>query len=319
MTAAASKEQQPDLLGTVSPPPAAPRTKPTAKAAKAAKAAPAAAAKVAKPAPKTGAKATATGTAVAHLQPAPTNLLAVIGRATTDPAINPDKMRQLLDMAQEIERDEARRAFNVAYIALQSELPEIRADGRIEIREKVAGQRTGRVQQSTPYATFQNIMRVVRPLLSKNGFSLWFATEPSTAGDRLIVKGFLDHVRGHGRVTAFPLPAETSGSKNNVQGWGSTQSYGKRYCTIALLNIVSYAPEDKDADGYSSDDVVDATAVIDDAQVERLTSAIEFCGVGEAKFCQKFSIGAVADLPVAKFDAAMRACADYQSRKGARS
>jgi hypothetical protein len=130
-------------------------------------------------------------------------------------------MRALLDMQKEIMADQAKRDFNAAFIALQADLSHvsIRQDGKIEVRKKdSSGERTGAVQQATPYATFNNIMKAIRPLLVKHGFTLSFATEPM--GERLLVKGLLEGY-GHERTTAFPLPAETSGSKNNVQGWGS--------------------------------------------------------------------------------------------------
>ncbi len=43
----------------------------------------------------------------------------------------------------------------------------------------------------------------------------------------------------------MPLPLDTSGSKNNIQGMGSSLTYGKRYLVTAMLNIVTEG-EDKD-------------------------------------------------------------------------
>lgn len=299
MSKAAVKEREPANLR------AAPKPKPAAKP-------------TGKPKPAANAVAVRKPTPAA----APVNMLAVIARAAADPNCQPSKMRELLDMQKELAAEEARVAFIQAFGRMK--LPEIRTDGRIEIKEKVGGVRSGPVQQSTPYATFQNIMRTVKPSLDANGFTLSFATEPTADGSRIIVHGFLDHERGHRRSTAFPLPAETSGSKNNAQGWGSAFSYGKRYCTIALLNLVSNAKEDADLDGATTapatgelpakqldETVVDPTKPINAEQIKAVNEAIAECGVPLATFCEKYGITKVAELPAVEFKNAKLACQKY--------
>jgi hypothetical protein len=268
-------------------------------------------------------------TAIAVHQPqAPAqqkNVLQIIADVAARPDANPTVMRELLDMQKEIMADQAKRDFNAAFIALQAELPTIRRDGRIEVREKdprTGSREHGRVQQSTPYATFNAIMTTIKPLLVKHGFALSFSTEP--AGERLLVRGLLEGY-GHERTTAFPLPAETSGSKNNVQGWGSSMSYGKRYCTIALLNIISEAPEDRDTDGEPNRGSLKAakgggfvdvpeTIPVSEAQVEELKIAMEDARVSETNFCKHFGIQKVADLPADLFSAAKKQLADHKAK-----
>lgn len=314
-TATATKEpQQPDLLGGAQAKPA-PAAKPIAKIEPAAKR-----------------KAESKSVAISE-PPGPKNILAVIAEAASNPKVNPENMRLLLDMQKEIMAEEARLSFIADFIALQVDLPSIRQDGKIEIREKDAtGRRTenSRVQQATPYATFNNIMRTIKPLLHKHNFTLSFATEPAADGARILVKGFLDHGRGHQRTTAFPLPAEVSGSKNNVQGWGSSMSYGKRYATIALLNIVSHAPEDTDRNGATppqengrrggdakeiEGQVVDEVPKITTKQHDELVDAIEACGAKRSDFCDAYRIDKVADLPAEMFGRAMKACRDRNKEK----
>lgn len=269
---------------------------------------------------------------VAKSDQQPTSVLAIIARAASDPKCDPGKMRELLQMQKEIDAEEARRAFTAAFLALTQDLPTITADKRIVIREKTStGQRDGRVIQSTPYASYNAILKVLKPILQKHGFTLSFSTEPS--GDRLLVRGYLDHVRGGQRTTAFPLPAETSGSKNNIQGWGSSQSYGMRYCTRALLNIISHAPEDADTDGAvpipdkSNRKPVDGAAEIsaDDIdspepqkpkslsveQSAELVSLINESGVGIERFLSKYMINAVIDLDPKHLEDAKTACRNY--------
>jgi hypothetical protein len=169
---------------------------------------------------------------------------------------------------------------------------------------------------------YEDLAEQVQPLLVKHGFALSFSTEP--AGERLLVRGLLEGY-GHERTTAFPLPAETSGSKNNVQGWGSSMSYGKRYCTIALLNIISEAPEDRDTDGEPNRGSLKAakgggfvdvpeTIPVSEAQVEELKIAMEDARVSETNFCKHFGIQKVADLPADLFSAAKKQLADHKAK-----
>lgn len=256
------------------------------------------------------------GMAVAKIEPHPAatgeNLLVIIARAAADPACQPDKMRALLDMQKEIRAEDARMAFTTDFIALQDKLPVIDAKGAIVIEGKL-----GKRGQRTPYATFNEIHRVTKPMLKEHGFALSFATEPSDNGERLIVKGYLDHVNGHQRTTAFPLPAEGSGSKNNAQAWGSSFSYGKRYCTIALLNIVSHAPEDRDLDGNkeaAKEDAEKTDALISGSQAKELLKVIDECGVEATLFMSKYKIGAAHELPAQFYDEAIKNCRDYAAR-----
>lgn len=220
----------------------------------------------------------------------PTNILSIIAHAAADPAVMPDKMRALLDMQKEIMAEEARMAFTADYIKMSGELPVIDATGRIEIREKVGGERTGRIMQATPYATYNVIWKTVKPILQEHHFALLHSNEASADG-RVIVRSTLMHDKGHQRESVIPLPLETSGSKNNVQGYGSSTSYGKRYNTVQLLNLISEAPEERDTDGVE---------VIDQKQLEELIALADEVGADKRRFCESMNIPSMKDLPVAR-------------------
>lgn len=253
----------------------------------------------------------------------PTNFLAVIAKAAADPNCKPENMRALLDMQKEIAAEEARMAFTTDFIAMQAELPVINAKGRIEIIKKGSdGQRIkGRdqIEQSTPYATFNEINRITRPVLQKHHFSLSFTTDvPAGGGVGLIVRGVLKHERGHQETATLSLPLDTSGSKNNVQGVGSSMSYGKRYAAVALLNLVSEAQEDRDDDGKAagtakgSIDEPEAPTRITLEQSAALVDLINK-GVGLEKFLEKYKLTAVIDLNPKLYDEAVRACTEYNT------
>lgn len=260
-------------------------------------------------------------------EPVPTNFLAVIARAAADPRTDTAKMQALLDMQRQIEAREAKRAYTKAFRALQKLLPTIDRDGKIEVREKdVRGQRTGPLTQSTPYATYPAIMEIVKPLLDDHGFTLSSLIEPGLEG-KIDVVTTLEHEGGHEKVSRFPLGADTTGSKNNAQGWGSSQQYGMRYNAIALLNIVSKAPQDRDNNGYSGKfqnakdggvaeapaDAPKVSATQRDDLVRRITAA----RISEANFCTKYGVTQVGFLPAELYDAAVKAIDEHVAQKQA--
>jgi hypothetical protein len=269
-----------------------------------------------------------TGTALAKQEPRPTNLLVAFAQAASDPACNPEKMKALSDMVDKMKAEEAEVAFTEAYIDIQDELPIIDATGRIEIAAKCEGSR----KQETPYAKYPEIMRVVKPILKNHKFALMIVSEPAPGGVGVVVRGTLSRVHEtqygkavHVKQTVISAPLETSGSKNNVQGVGSSLSYCKRYAVIQLLGIISKAPEDDDNDGAGPKPKKGAKAeaqtatdeqpiTINGSQEKELLKAINDCGVGPATFLQKYEIDAVKELPSKLFAEAIKACADYGAR-----
>lgn len=229
--------------------------------------------------------------------PAPRSLLEVIMAAVRDPACDVDKMKALLDMQEHIEERDAKKAFTRAFNALQAELPVIDKDGKIDHGEGTTAR--GNKKLKTRFATYPNIMNICGPLLKKHGFTLSNVIEPSGDGTRINVVGYLEHVEGHSRVSRFPLGIDSTGGKNNLQGWGSSQAYGQRYNAIALLNIVTKAPEDQDNDGFKKSEETEpaAPAMISKAQAEELRLAIEDAELPEERFLKGYGIEAVEELP----------------------
>ncbi len=250
--------------------------------------------------------------------PEPTDFLAVITRAASDPRTDTNKMQSLLAMQKEIMAEEARLAYTRAKLSLTRKLPVINKDGKIEFKDKGNGKALLR------FASFENINEIIRPLLDEFGFDLWFSSEPGVAG-MVNVIGHLDHEMGHFRLTTFPMPHDTSGGKSGAQGWASAFSFGKRITTIGLLNIQTRAIEDRDRDGNEGNfkrakggglaEVSDQIETIDEGQIVKMIELIEWCDIGTKRFCEHYTIAKVADLPKDLFGAAEKACKDYHENQ----
>lgn len=183
--------------------------------------------------------------------PEPTTILSIIARAARDPNVDIDKMERLFRMKLDMEARDAKAAYLSALAEMQPKLPVITKHGVISKNEKDArGNNTGRQEAMTKYARWEDIVEGITPVLAEYGFSLSFRVAQPTP-DRVAVSGVLGHRGGHTEETTLSLPIDSSGAKNNVQGWGSSVSYGKRYTSSALLNLSARGEDD---DGNSADD-----------------------------------------------------------------
>jgi hypothetical protein len=192
----------------------------------------------------------------------PTNsspILGLIERASRDPNVDIDKMERLYRMKLDMEARDAKAAYLAALAEMQPKLPVITKHGVISKNEKDdRGNRTGRQEAMAKYAKWEDVVEGITPVLAEYGFSLSFRISQPTP-DRIAVSGVLGHRGGHTEETTISLPLDTSGAKNNVQGWGSSTAYGKRYTAFALLNI-SARGEDDDGNAAGADDDIEALA-----------------------------------------------------------
>jgi hypothetical protein len=230
-------------------------------------------------------------------------IFAMIERAAMNPAVDLDKMERLLQMQERVLERNARMAYAASLSAMQPELPVIEAHGGIK-------DRAGKVQSR--YAKWEDINEQIKPVLAKHGFALSFRT--GHEGDKIIVTGILSHRDGHAEETTMALPLDLSGSKNAVQGVGSSTSYGKRYTAGALLNLTSRAPEDQDDDGGAAA----AGGTISADQYAELLRVAESVGANEAdetRLLRFFKIQTLHELPATKLAEAIGLIKQRGARK----
>ena len=164
---------------------------------------------------------------------APSNqLLAFIQAAITDERSDVAKMTQAVDLYERLLRHDAETAFNQAMARLAPKLPRIQKNGTIDMGAK----------GSIPFAKWEDIDRIIRPLLTEEGLSLSFGSEPVDKGVIMICT--LSHVLGHCRTSKMQLPADEGPGRNHLQAMGSARQYGKRYLAVDLLNLVCVGIDD---------------------------------------------------------------------------
>lgn len=161
--------------------------------------------------------------------------------AVNDPNTDPARLREFLAIAKEMEADQARRLFVQAFNAAKREMDglKITRQGKIEYR-------TG---PGPKYAKYNDIARVVKPILNEHGFTESFSYRYTENPPKTICVMKLMHVAGHAETfESVPMPmVDSSGGKNDVQGAGSVSSYGMRYTLVPAFNILT--EEDDDGSG----------------------------------------------------------------------
>lgn len=224
---------------------------------------------------------------VAHYMPrtveAPADpLVAMIERVVMSPDMPIERLQQVLALKEQIDAKAAERAFTEAFSRACAEFPDVPM--------------TGRGHNQLKYATMRDIVVTTRPVLARHGMALSFDT---TTGDKSVtVTALLSHMAGHTRTVKIVLPADGSGSKNPVQAFGSSQTYGQRYTAQAILGLS--LGEDTEDDGKSSG----MKGTITEEQEGILRDLLTGTASDEAKFLRHFGVESLETFPAAKYGAA---------------
>jgi len=220
----------------------------------------------------------------------PDNLMGALINAAMNPDIDADKMERMLAMYERMEERKAKVEFDEALAQMLPEIPEI---GKTGVATKAGG---GELYK---FAKWDQMNRVLRPILQKHGFALTFRTQEHEKG--VLVTGVLSR-GGHSETTSLLQSLESASSAMNAnQARGNAVSYGKRYTAAALLNIITTDEQDNDASGLSGD-------TLSEQQVEEILGLVKRLG-GEhsvllewAKMKHGVDAPAIEALPIEMFD-----------------
>ncbi len=216
----------------------------------------------------------------------PESLLPAIIELAKDKSVDVSKLDALLKMQAAMEERQAKQEATAAFTELTGELPRVKKNGVIDMKDK----------GSMKFAKWEDMDKVIRPLLVKHGFTLSFDTV-ERAGGGIMVTGELMHRSGHVRTASIPLALDTGAGRNNLQAMGSSLSYGKRYCAEMLLNIVR---EGDDDDGNKG-----GVAYITPEQCEELQALIRETGTDEKRFLATMGVEELGQIAQAAFTPGM--------------
>ena len=226
----------------------------------------------------------------------PVTPMDLIARAQASDA-SIEKMEQLFRLQLQWEDNEAKKAYHQAVADFKTESITILKDKKVGYTNK-DGTFTG-----YSHATLGNIIQQIIPVMSKHGLShSWEIKQESD----ISVTCHLTHNLGYSTSVTMSAGKDDSGKKNLIQQVASTVTYLQRY---TLLSITGMAAQDQDDDGKGADkpdDVqrvserqwMDFTALVSDIKGDKAEKYLK-------GFCSYHKITDIAELPAAKFDAAV--------------
>ncbi len=244
--------------------------------------------------------------------PPPTGMLALIDRYMRDPTVDIDKFERILEMKERLDVKEAEREFNEAMGRIARKLADVRIVKTKSVRYDIDKNNKARGQaEAFKFAPLEDIDKILRPFLIEEEITLSDTTEMSGEGLRIVVTR-ATHRAGHFREAAIPLPLDTSGGKSNVQGMGSTYSYGRRYNRVALFNIVTLDDDDGSGGTLDADQIEHILA-----QIETARAGPKFLKYVQAEAVEKAGSleAAVATIPQRNYRMAVTALDDLIAKR----
>ena len=105
--------------------------------------------------------------------PAPDPILAMIERASRDPAVDIDKFERLMAMQERVHDRRAKQAFDNAIARAKGEIPAIIKNRTVDF----TSQKPGAARTNYRYEDFAAVAAAVDPVLARHGLSYRFRTD----------------------------------------------------------------------------------------------------------------------------------------------
>lgn len=196
-----------------------------------------------------------------------TSMLAMVERLALDDRVDAGKLETVMRVAnQQQDREQEKEFYRDKNRAVRA-MPVIRKDGKIVIANKQDPNNRALDRVQGHFEKWTDVQRAITPVLDANKMTLTHRighTESKT-----IVIAVLTHDNGFREESGeMGLPLDTSGGKNNVQGAGSSQTYGMRYTTRAICGLRFEGGQDDDGLGIALPD-----EPLNDQQARRVVEA----------------------------------------------
>lgn len=192
-------------------------------------------------------------------------------------------LEKLVGLYERMQDRDAEKSFNVAFVALQVDLPTIVASSIIPNRGK--------------YEKFEDVMRQVGPLLQKHGFSVSFSMDFKE--NRILETCHLAHVGGHSRSNSFAVRSGKADSETQADCKAATTA--KRNALLNALNIVIR----QDCLNEENDAAIegDPNAKISAQQADQLEHRVAMTNSDKAAFLKYAGADKFSNILASKYDA----------------
>lgn len=175
-------------------------------------------------------------------------MLAAIIKSNMTPG-TAEVAQTITDLYIKMEDRAAKKAFERDMKSLFAELPEVGTNREIPGEDK----RTGKAVVRSRFADYKQVMRALRPLLVKYGFTISYSSkyESDANGNRITACCNVTHGEGHTKVNEFTVRTSSPPGSSITQSDGGSQTFAKRYALYDAFNIVVNADNDARLEGTS--------------------------------------------------------------------
>lgn len=163
-------------------------------------------------------------------------MMQMVERLALDERVDAGKLETVMRVAnQQQDREREIQFYQDKNKAVRA-MPLIRKDGRIVILDKAHPEDMTKARVQGHFEKWPDVQAAITPVLDR--FNLTLTHKIDHADNQTVVIAVLTHDNGY-REESGPmrLPLDTSGGKNNVQGAGSSQTYGMRYTARAICGL----------------------------------------------------------------------------------
>ena len=173
--------------------------------------------------------------------PALSTRLSLLDRAV-DQGASVEILKELMDLQERHEANQARRAFDNAMAELRGNLPAI-----IKTREVDFTSSKGRTHYR--YEDLSAVTEALSPVMARHGLSFRWRTDTTQQG-AVSVTCIISHRDGHYEETTLSAGHDSSGNKNSIQAIGSTTTYLQRYTLKAAVGVAAAEDDDGRASSW---------------------------------------------------------------------
>lgn len=226
------------------------------------------------------------------------SIIQVIERAVMNPDIDVEKMERLLAMQERVLDRESMQRFNEGMNDAQKELRPVAADA-------------SNPQTKSKYASYHALDGALRPIYSRNGFSLSFGTADGAPESYVRVVCDVMHIGGYTKRYHVDMPADGKGAKGGdvmtkTHAFGAATSYGRRYLVSMIFNIS--VGEDNDGNNANVE-------CISPAQKDEIIGLLKETETDTVKFLAFMRYPTIDDIQTQHFQAAINALSAKKAPK----
>lgn len=173
-------------------------------------------------------------------------LLSVIQKLIDDKDLDFARVKEAVDLYERLERRRMETEYNAAMSEAQAKIVPVVTNRR-------------NLHTKSNYADLAAIASAAMPVIHAAGFGITFSEFKSLEPNCFGVRAEVMHRAGFAKVYEFNVPIDGAGmkggvNKTDIQAYGSTQTYGRRYAICMIFNI-PIADEDGNRQPESSPNI----------------------------------------------------------------